>query len=152
MGATTTCDNPMCACDPCTCNGSCSCGAARLGELERRVMDILWQESDRELTARSVATALPDYAYTTIATILDRLVHKGLVHRRMVGRTIRFSSIGTPGAHAAVLMHEALAAGNDPAAALVRFAKTLSQQEAKVLRRALNNSVINSESDRRRPG
>jgi predicted transcriptional regulator len=103
-------------------------------------MDILWHQPDHELTARNVATVLPEYAYTTIATILDRLVHKGLVHRRKVGRTIRFSSIGTPEAHTAVLMHEALAAGHDPDASLVRFADTLSQQEARVLRRALDKS------------
>jgi predicted transcriptional regulator len=110
-------------------------------------MDILWKRSDSELTARDVATVLPKYAYTTIATILDRLVHKGLVHRRKVGRTIRFGSIGTPSAHSAVLMHEALVDGQDPDGALVRFASTLSQQEATVLRRALNKS----ERARRRP-
>ena len=116
MSAITTCDNPMCACEPCACD-DCSCGAARLGELERRVMDILWEEPDRELSGRDVADALPDYAYTTVATVLDRLVHKGLVHRRMDGRTIRFTTVGTRGAHTAVLMHEALAADHDADAA-----------------------------------
>jgi predicted transcriptional regulator len=134
MGAT--CNNPMCACDPCSCN-DCGCGVARLGELERRVMDILWQESDREWTARDVANVFPDYAYTTVATVLDRLVHKGLVRRRMDGRTVQFVAIGSRGAHTAVLMHDALAAGHDPDAALLRFAETLSPSEAAVLRRAL---------------
>ncbi len=101
-------------------------------------MDILWKEPDRELTGRDVANVLPDYAYTTVATILDRLVHKGLVRRRMDGRAIQFAAIGTRGAHTAVLMHDALAAGEDPDAALVRFAETLSRSEAAVLRRALN--------------
>jgi predicted transcriptional regulator len=100
-------------------------------------MDILWQEPDHELTGRDVANVLPHYAYTTVATILDRLVHKGLVRRRMDRHTIQFAAIGTRGAHTAVLMHEALAAGLDPDAALVRFAETLSQSEAAVLRRAL---------------
>ena len=136
MGTTTTCDNPMCACDPCTCD-HCHCGAARLGELERRVMDALWAKPDRELTGRDVAEALTGYAYTTVATVLDRLVHKGLVHRRMDGRTIRFAAIGTRGAHTAVLMHDALAADGDTDAALVRFVETLSQPETKVLRKAL---------------
>ncbi len=126
----------MCACDPCTCD-ECHCGAARLGELERRVMDTLWAEPERELTGRDVADALTDYAYTTVATVLDRLAHKGLVHRRREGRTIRFGAIGTRGAHTAVLMHEALAVDGDPDAALVRFAETLSATEASVLRHAL---------------
>jgi predicted transcriptional regulator len=111
---------------------------ARLGDLERRVMEILWEEPDSELSVRDVAGVLSDYAYTTVATVLDRLVHKGLVRRRMDGRMIRFTSIGTPGAHTAVLMHEALAVDRDADAALVQFAETLSPSEAAVLRRALN--------------
>lgn len=135
--AATTCDNPMCSCDPCVCD-TCHCGAARLGELERRVMDILWEEPDRALTGRDVAQHLPENAYTTVATVLDRLVHKGLVHREMDGRHIRFTAIGSPGAHTAVLMHEALAAGGENRnSALVRFAQNLSPEEVAVLRRSL---------------
>jgi predicted transcriptional regulator len=137
MTKSTKCDNPMCSCDPCTC-GSCRCGVARLGELERRVMDILWEEPGREMAGRDVASLLPENAYTTVATVLDRLVHKGLVHRKMEGRFIRFTAIGTPGAHTAILMHEALAiGGEDRESALVRFAETLSASEAAVLARTL---------------
>ena len=85
MGTKTTCDNPMCSCNPCTCD-SCSCGVATLGDLERRVMDILWEEPEGERTVRSVADVLPEYAYTTVATVLERLSQKGLVRRRKVGR------------------------------------------------------------------
>ena len=130
------CDNPMCVCEPCTCD-HCRCGAARLGNLERRVMGILWETLDNEMSVREVAESLPDYAYTTVATVLDRLVHKGLVQRRMDARTIRFTTIGTQEAHTAVVMHEALAMDPDADAALVRFAETLSSSEADVLRRAL---------------
>ncbi len=101
-------------------------------------MEILWSKSDSELKVRDVADVLPEYAYTTVATVLDRLVHKGMVHRRMDGRTIQFTSIGTPGTHTAVLMHEALTVDRDTDAALLRFAETLSPSEADVLRRALN--------------
>lgn len=134
---TRTCDNPMCTCDPCSCGKGCRCGSARLGDLERRVMDRLWAEPGRELTGRDVADALADYAYTTVATVLDRLTHKGLVQRRMDGRTIRFTAVGSRGAHTAVVMHEALAVDDDPSAALVQFAGTLSRAEAAVLRDAL---------------
>jgi predicted transcriptional regulator len=134
----TTCDNPMCACDPCTCGQRCHCGAARLGGLERQVMDALWAEPGRELTGRDINDALSEYAYTTVATVLERLVHKGLVQRRMDGRIIRFTAIGTRGAHTAVLMQEALAVDEDPDAALARFAGMLSASEASVLRKALD--------------
>jgi predicted transcriptional regulator len=136
VSSITTCDNPMCSCDPCACD-NCSCGVARLGNLERRVMDVLWEKPESEPTVRDVADVLPDYAYTTVATVLDRLVHKGLVRRRMDRRTIRFTTIGTRGTHTAVLMREALSVDPDADAALVRFAETLSPSEAAVLGGAL---------------
>lgn len=139
MSAVSTCSNPMCSCDPCSCT-TCTCNVARLGDLERRVMEILWETEDREMTGRQVADELPEYAYTTVATVLDRLTHKGVLKRRMDGRTIRFAPSGSKGSHTAVLMHHALAADSDPDEALVRFAENLSENEAGVLRRALNKS------------
>jgi predicted transcriptional regulator len=137
MGANSTCDNPMCSCIPCTCD-SCSCGVATLGDLERRVMDVVWAVPERELTVRAVADVLPEYAYTTVATVLERLGRKGLVRRRKVGRIVRFVAVGTRGAHTAVLMREALAASSDPDAALIRFSETLSEAEATLVRQALD--------------
>jgi predicted transcriptional regulator len=140
MSTTSTCDNPMCSCDPCACEGdACACGSARLGDLERRVIDVLWEEPGRELTGREVANVLPDYAYTTVATVLDRLVNKQLVRRRMDGRTIVFAATGTGASHTATLMREILGRTRDPDAALVRFAESVSPLEADVLRRALND-------------
>lgn len=136
---TKTCDNPRCACSSCTCD-DCKCGVATLGELERRVMDILWEAPGRELTGRDVFNLLPGYAYTTVATVLDRLVHKALISRRLDGRTIRFATTGTQGAHTAGMMHDALVTASDPEAALVSFAETLSRSEAAILRRALDAS------------
>jgi predicted transcriptional regulator len=124
---------------------------ARVGELERRVMTILWEHDDDELTGRQVADVLPEHAYTTVATVLDRLVHKGLVRRRKLGRSIRFSAVGTQGAHTAVLMHEALSRGRDPVAALVRFAEILSPDEVAVLRRSLDELDHERERTERAP-
>ena len=85
--AKTTCDNPMCSCDPCGCD-HCTCGVARVGDLERRVMTILWEQGGDEMTGRQVADALPENAYTTVATVLDRLVHNA--HRlELSGESIR---------------------------------------------------------------
>ena len=134
--AKTTCDNPMCSCDPCGCD-HCTCGVARVGDLERRVMTILWEQGGDEMTGRQVADALPENAYTTVATVLDRLVHKGLVRRRMDGRSIRFAANGTQGAPTAVLMLETLSDGQDPEGALAHFAEILSPAEVAVLRTSL---------------
>lgn len=134
---TKTCENPRCTCSVCTCD-DCKCGAATLGDLERKVMDILWEEPGRELTGRDVVDLLPGYAYTTVATVLDRLVHKELVSRRMDGRTIRFRTTDSRAAHTALTMHDALVKASDPDAALVCFAGILSSSAADSLRRALD--------------
>lgn len=136
MSAETRCDNPMCSCDPCTC-AQCACGVVTLGDLERRVLGIVWDLPDPEPTGREVADAVPAHAYTTVATVLDRLVNKGLLNRRRDGRSIRFHPIGVRGAHTAVVMRQALTADGDPGAALVCFANTLSSSEVASLLGAL---------------
>jgi predicted transcriptional regulator len=137
MSTETKCSNPMCSCDPCTCS-QCACGVVTLGDLERRVLGIVWDLTEREPTGREVAAALPAHAYTTVATVLDRLVNKGVLSRRRDGRTIRFAPIGVRGAYTAVVMYQALTADSDPGAALVCFASTLSPSEVTVLLGALD--------------
>jgi predicted transcriptional regulator len=116
----------------------CACGGATLGELERRVMDVLWQQPEREFTGRDVANAFSEHAYTTVATVLNRLVAKSLVRRRMDGGKVHFSAVGSQGTHAAVLMRQAMSVGADADAALASFARSLSPSEAATLREALN--------------
>jgi predicted transcriptional regulator len=101
-------------------------------------MEILWACGGQEVTGRQVADVLPDYAYTTVATVLDRLVRKGVVQRRMVGRRVLFTPVGTEGARAAMLMREALSDGGDRSAALAQFVRTLSPEEVAVLRDTLD--------------
>lgn len=123
MVSNTRCTNPKCSCDPCTC-GDCKCGAG-LGELERRVMEILWQDPGHSRTGREVANLLPAYAYTTVATVLDRLVRKGFVRRSTDRRAIEFAAIRSRAAHTAVVMHDALETDRESEEALVRFAETV---------------------------
>lgn len=54
-----------------------------LGELEEQIMDILWEH--KYCSARDVLTKLETekkLAYTTVATILQRLCDKGLLSRK----------------------------------------------------------------------
>jgi predicted transcriptional regulator len=113
----------------------------RLGELERRVMDVLWDSDAGPLTGREVADQLPDRAYTTVLTILDRLRRKGLVERSTHGRTHRFAAADTREAYRAELMIDALGEGRDRSAVLARFAESVSPEEAEVLRRALGEPL-----------
>ena len=99
----------------------------RLGELERRVMDVLWDSETQALTGREVADQLPDRAYTTVLTILERLRRKNLVERTTDGRTHRFAAADTREAYRAELMIDALGeATTNRSAVLVRFAESVS--------------------------
>jgi predicted transcriptional regulator len=131
----------------------------RLGELERAVMETLWdltsdwdadQSRDtggavaRTATAREVADRLGadrQLAYTTVLTVLDRLERKGLVRRLRERRAHRYAPIATREAFAAELMLAALGNASDRDAALVRFVDAVSPEEAEVLRRALRGGT-----------
>lgn len=63
-----------------------------LGELERETMEWLWQQPTGELTVRQVYEAVaihrqPPLAYTTIMTVMSHLADKGLLNRRLNGKT-----------------------------------------------------------------
>ena len=111
-----------------------------LGQLERKVMDVLWDAPSGELTGREVADLLPDRAYTTVATILERLRRKKLVVRSTSGKAHTFRAAATREAYTASLMLEPLGSAPDRHAVLVRFAQTVSPEEAVVLKKALGAS------------
>ncbi|HVX21771.1 MAG TPA: BlaI/MecI/CopY family transcriptional regulator [Acidimicrobiales bacterium] len=112
-------------------------GMARLGDLERRVMEVLWADPGADATVREVAAQMPGYAYTTVLTVLDRLRNKGLVTRTKDGRAFRYAAASSREEYTADLMREALGAAADRDAVLVRFAESVSPAEAATLRRAL---------------
>lgn len=142
----TPCANLKCSCLNCTCV-ECHCGAPKLGDLEQRIMAILWQVPGQQLTGREVADALGDHAYTTVATVLDRLVKKDAVSRWKDGRAFRFTATDGPATRAATLMREALGATQEPDVALARFVQTASPSEADALRRALGQLQDSEKGD-----
>ncbi len=112
----------------------------RLGELERSVMNVLW-DAPTACTVREVLDALGerDLAYTTIMTVLDRLGTKEMVLRERDGRAFRYAPALTRDAATSELLHAALdQAGTDRTAALVHFAQTVDPDEARALREALD--------------
>jgi predicted transcriptional regulator len=67
---------------------------AALGNLEREVMDVVWQTD--ETTVKAVQSALPrPVAYTTVMTTLDRLFKKGFVERTRRGRAFVYQALRT---------------------------------------------------------
>ena len=110
----------------------------RLGDLERAAMDVIWA-APGPLTARDVADALADrgLAYTTWLTVLGRLERKGLLERDKSGRAHTYVAPSTREDHITVLLQQALGQAEDRTAALARFARSVSADEAEALRRAL---------------
>lgn len=111
----------------------------RLGELERAVMELLW-EWQRPATVREVVRALSeqrDLAHTTVMTVMDRLAHKGLLARDRDGRAWRYYPAASREVYVAELMLDALDQTGDRDAALARFVQSVSEDEAAALRGAL---------------
>jgi predicted transcriptional regulator len=110
----------------------------RLGELERAIMEVLWESPD-PMTVRQVSGCLTDrdLAHTTVMTVLDRLAKKGFVRRQRAGRAWRYRPAESREAYVAELMLTALDQTGDRQAALTRFARSVSGAEADALRAAL---------------
>jgi predicted transcriptional regulator len=109
-----------------------------LGELESRVMEILWDSPGQALKGRFVADQLPDYAYTTVATVLERLSRKGHVERTSAGRVNLYRATGTPGSLAAQVMSEALEKTLDQDQAMDQFVGSMSAEQRRLLHDVLN--------------
>src|SRR5271154_2862649 len=112
----------------------------RLGELERRVMDVLWDSSEGPMSGREVADLLPDRAYTTVLTILERLRQKEFVYRTTQGRVHYFCAADSRDAYVAELMIDAMGDSGNRNAVLARFAESVSPSEALMLREALQRA------------
>lgn len=109
------------------------------GELEAKVMHLLWEQSE-PVSAGQIQERIPSPtpAYTTVLTVLDRLVQKGQVDRCEVSpRKVRFRATRSGDEHASSTMIDALADAQDRQAALLRFAGNLSTDDVEVLQRAL---------------
>src|ERR1017187_3147679 len=107
----------------------------RLGELERAIMEVLWQSPD-PMTVRQVGSCLTDrdLAHTTVMTVLDRLAKKGFARRPRAGRAWPYRPAESREAYVAELMLTALDQTGDRQAALTRFARSVSGSEAEALR------------------
>jgi predicted transcriptional regulator len=109
--------------------------AGRLGPLEWRVLESLWQRG----TAASVRDLQPsfvDIAYTTLMTTLDRLHRKGLLDRVKQGRAFLYSPRATraefESARAAAAFRSALDGGGG-ALALSYFVDAVGERDRQLL-------------------
>ena len=114
----------------------------RLGDLERAVMDQLW-DTGQPQTVRQVHEALSarrDLAYTTVMTVLQRLARKDLVVQIRDERAHQYAATRGRDELVAGLMVDALdqaADSEDRRAALMHFVEQVGADEADALRDAL---------------
>jgi predicted transcriptional regulator len=109
----------------------------RLGQLEQKVMDALWEAPEESMSGREVADRLSDRAYTTVLTVLERLRRKEFVRRTTQGRVHYFQAAGTREAYVAEIMVDAMGGAGNRNLVLARFAESVSPEEAQLLSRAL---------------
>ena len=119
---------------------------ARLGDLERTIMDRLWAidpaTPDAALTVREIHESISeerDIAYTTVMTVLDRLAKKGLVTRERDGRAWRYLPVSTSEELTAHLLRDSLdhIEASDRRAAMLHFLDAASPEEIDDLKSAL---------------
>jgi predicted transcriptional regulator len=108
------------------------------GSLERDVMTVLWQ-SDRPLPPAEVQERLEsDLAYTSVATILNRLQAKGLVSRTPQGRAYAYEACIDESELATRRIKDILAGSDDRTAVLAGFIGALPKRERRALRALLD--------------
>ena len=116
----------------------------RLGDLERALMEQLWDLAAQRpagASVRDVLEALPaerGLAYTTVMTVLDRLSKKGLVTRERDGRAWRYTPASTRESLTAETMRASLDDANDRRATLLHFLDGATPEELDDLRAALS--------------
>lgn len=114
-----------------------------LGELERTVMDAVW-DAPSPVTAYDVQEQLEQrgrsLAATTLLTVLSRLEKKGFVASDRAVRPYRYASVASRADHVAELMTEVLGESRDRSAVLERFVGSVSQEDAATLRQLLKGA------------
>jgi predicted transcriptional regulator len=110
-----------------------------LGELEAAVMDVLWRAAE-PLRVRDVLAELDtgrSLAYTTVMTVLDNLHRKGWVVRELEGKAYRYEAAMSRAEAAAKALRDVLESSGDPEGVLLHFARSASDRETELLRKAL---------------
>jgi predicted transcriptional regulator len=121
------------------------------GELEQAIMAIVWA-ADGPVTGRVVVDELirkRPVAYTTVLTVMDRLVRKGMLTRQRNGRAHTYQAATSRAAYTADLMASVLGSSDDRSAVLLHFVEQIPSEQAEALRAALNATASRPTSGRR---
>jgi predicted transcriptional regulator len=122
-----------------------------LGELERAIMEVVWA-ADGPVTGRAVVDQLNrdrPMAYTTVLTVMDRLVRKRMLRRQRRGRAHTYQATQSRAAYTADLMASVLDSSQDGPAVLLHFVEQIPPDQAEALRAALEAAHRQPASGRR---
>jgi predicted transcriptional regulator len=113
------------------------------GSLERLVMERLWDASQplliRETVEQINEAAERPLAYTTVQTVCDRLVRKGLLERLPAGRANRYRPLLTREEYTAELMIEVIGENADRTSVFQQFVDRVEGPDLRRLRTALEH-------------
>lgn len=124
--------------------------ARSLGDLERQVMEVLWAApDDAGLSSREVLEQLGpnrERAYTTIKTVLDRLVDKTMVTRVRDGRRWRYLARASREGLSTDALQSVLGQidDSDRSTALLHFLQSVDDSDRAELRRLLDQVESNA--------
>ena len=105
----------------------------RLGALESRVMDVLWEHGPA--TVRGVISHLEtEPAYTTIATVLGNLVRKNLVRATRANHSTTYAARQPRHLYTAELMEQLLRSSGDRTASILSFVDAMPKDDLDLLR------------------
>ena len=65
----------------------------RLGDLQLRIMKVLWERQEATVSDVHGALGKQDFAYTTVATMLRKMEARGLVKHREDGRSFVYRAV-----------------------------------------------------------
>lgn len=123
--------------DPLSCQAMSDATPIR-GELQQEVMRILWgRDGARVEEVRSALPASRDVAYTTVQTVLNRLVDRGLVERRKQGKAFTYQARLSEADYLSESLDGLLAVASAGArgGALAYLAETISDDDVQAFRR-----------------
>ncbi|MTD43675.1 BlaI/MecI/CopY family transcriptional regulator [Conexibacter sp. W3-3-2] len=108
------------------------------GDLQVQVMAVMWRRD--EATVDDVRQGLPPRyrgAYTTVQTVLNRLVERGLLKRRKAGKLVQYRAAISEATYVASTVEHALAGASSGArdAVLAQLLGSMDDDQVDELRR-----------------
>lgn len=131
---------------------------AQFGELERAILEVLWgsaqqpREAHEALSVREVQAELAttrEIAYTTVMTVLDRLVGKSLVEREKISRAFHYRAVHSRHEMTVDLMNSVLGEFSQDSRelTLLAFVRVATTSDRDALRAALDELDDGSDRD-----